>query len=450
MAKLTRLRGFQDQLGAEAEMLSLVEARAKEVARRYSLGEIRIPMMERIQLYERSTGETSDVVAKQMYVVKHAQESSAADTMVLRPEGTPGVVRAYIEAGLDRSDPEQRFFYCGPMLRYERPQKGRFRQFHQFGVEVFGRADPACDAELLVMIDDLRRELDLELDFEVNSLGCTKCRPAFREALLAFGRAHLESLCADCHARLERNPLRILDCKNDVALAEQAPKSIDYLCPDCRRHFDTVLDLLRHSGVAVTVNPRIVRGLDYYVRTTFEISSRALGAQNAVAAGGRYDGLVETLGGAPVPGTGFAIGLERLVIAMAGSRSGWGSLSGSRCGKKSFSGSQSGAMPASISRTASPLDAAVLALGEEALPKAAALAREIRHSGLAVEFVSPARGLKAQLRRADRAGARFAVIIGEDELSRGVATLRDMTSGAQRDVQLEQAAQAVRAAAAES
>jgi histidyl-tRNA synthetase len=444
MAKLTRLRGFQDQLGAEAEMLSLVEARAKEVARRYGLGEIRIPLMERIQLYERSTGETSDVVAKQMYIVKHAQESSAADTMVLRPEGTPGVVRAYIEAGLDRSDPEQRFFYCGPMLRYERPQKGRFRQFHQFGVEVFGRADPACDAELLVMIDDLRRELDLELDFEVNSLGCGECRLAFREALLAFGRAHLESLCADCHARLERNPLRIVDCKTDAALAEQAPKSIDYLCPDCRRHFDAVLDLLRYSGVAVTVNPRIVRGLDYYVRTTFEVSSRTLGAQNAIAAGGRYDGLVESLGGVPVPGIGFAIGLERLTMAMSPQDR------HARAVAAAAGGHAKPPTARSDSRQAPFIDAAVLALGEEALPKAAALAREIRHSGLAVEFVSPARGLKAQLRRADRAGARFAVIIGEDELSRGVATLRDMTSGAQRDVQLEQAAQAVSAAAAES
>jgi histidyl-tRNA synthetase len=443
VTKLTRLRGFQDQFGAEVELLSLVEARAREVARRYGFSEIRIPLLERIQLYERSTGETSDVVAKQMYVVKHAQEGGTADAMVLRPEGTPGVVRAYIEAGFDRSDPEQRFFYCGPMLRYERPQKGRFRQFHQFGVEVFGRADPASDVELLVMIDDLGQDLGLELDFEVNSLGCTQCRPAFREALLAFGRAHLASLCADCHARLERNPLRILDCKNDVALAEQAPKSIDYLCPDCRRHFDTVLDLLRSTEVTVSVNPRIVRGLDYYVRTTFEVTSRALGAQNAVAAGGRYDGLVETLGGAPVPGTGFAIGLERLVIAKTGSSS------GSPTAGESLSRSQFAAIAAS-GRHAPLIDAAVIALGDQALTKAVALARKMRHDGLAVHLVSPARGLKAQLRRADHIGARFALILGEDELSRGVATLRDMTAGTQRDVSLEQAAKAVSAPTAGS
>jgi histidyl-tRNA synthetase len=445
MTKLTRLRGFQDQLGDEAERLTLVESRARELARRYGFGEIRIPLIERIQLFERSSGETSDVVAKQMYIVKHAQEDSSADTMVLRPEGTPGVVRAYIEAGFDHSDPERRFFYCGPMLRYERPQKGRFRQFHQFGVEVFGRADPISDAELLIMVDDLRRKLDIPLDFEINSLGCSECRPAFREALLAFGRANLASLCEDCHARLERNPLRILDCKTDVALTEQAPKSIDYLCEDCRRHFDAVLDLLRQSDVAVSVNPRIVRGLDYYMRTAFEVTSPVLGAQNAVAAGGRYDGLVAALGGAHVPGTGFAIGLERLALAIA--------LQGQRATASRAAGTAATEAAEAFlcdGDRRSTVDAAVLALGDSALGKASSLARQIRQNGLSVEVSSPSRALRAQLKRAHRIGARFALIIGEDELARGVAALRDMSSGSQRDVPLEEAAQIVSAAAAGS
>ena len=245
--ELTRLRGFQDLLGPQARTLAYVEERARILMERYAVEEIRIPLLERIELYQRSTGETSDIVSKQMYTFTDHDE--AETTLALRPEGTPGVVRAYIEAGLDRSDPEQRFFYSGPMFRRERPQKGRYRQFHQFGVEVFGRADPACDAELLVMVDDLRRDLGLAFQFEINSLGDAKCRPAFRTALLDYGRAHFSELCSDCHERLERNPLRLLDCKIDVKLAEAAPKSLDYLCPECRQHFDTVIDLLNSAGV---------------------------------------------------------------------------------------------------------------------------------------------------------------------------------------------------------
>src|SRR5579885_1239965 len=220
--ELTRLRGFQDLLGPQAQALAHVEARARALMERYAVGEIRIPLLERIELYQRSTGETSDIVSKQMYTFTDRDE--AGTVLALRPEGTPGVVRAYIEAGLDRSDPEQRFFYSGPMFRRERPQKGRYRQFYQFGVEVFGRADPACDAELLVMIDDLRRDLGLEFRIEINSLGCADCRPAFRAAVLEDGKQHWDELFRDCHERLERNPLRLLDCKIDVRLAEQAPK----------------------------------------------------------------------------------------------------------------------------------------------------------------------------------------------------------------------------------
>ncbi len=397
-----RLRGFQDIAGAQARTLAAVEDCARAIAERHNVSEIRIPTLERLDLFQHSSGETSDIVEKQMYAFVDRDE--AETTLALRPEGTPGVVRAYIEAGMDRSEPEQRFYYVGPMFRRERPQKGRFRQFSQFGVEIFGRADAATDAELMIMVDELRRELGLELNFEINSLGDGECRPRFRQAVLEYGRAHLGELCEDCRNRLERNPLRLLDCKIDVKLAESAPRSQDYLCEHCRAHFATVRELLADAGVAHTVNPRLVRGLDYYTRTTFEATSIAVGAQSAVAAGGRYDGLVEALGGAPVAGTGFAIGVDRLALAL------------------------------DAARFAAHADAAIAALGDAALRRAMSLATALRGRGLRVEVLAPGRGLKELMRRADRIGARYAVIIGDDELARGAVTLRDLAASTQTEV----------------
>jgi len=401
---LARLRGFQDLIGPDARAVSFVEERARNVAERYSINEIRIPLLERLELYQRSSGETSDVVEKQMYAF--ADRDEAQTTLALRPEGTPGVVRAYIDAGLDRSDPEQRFYYYGPMFRRERPQKGRFRQFNQFGVEIFGRADAACDAELMIMVDEFRRELGLEVEFEINSLGDATCRPAFRQALLEWGRAHLDQLCEDCHQRLERNPLRLLDCKNDTKLAETAPRSSDYLCDPCHQHFGTVEELLSKANVPYVVNPRLVRGLDYYTRTTFEAVSKAVGAQSAVVAGGRYDGLVEVLGGAAVAGTGFAIGVERIALAIEADR---------------------------FKLDGAP-DASIIAMGERATVTAMDLARTLRAAGLRIEMLSPERGLKALLRRADKLGAHFALIIGENELAQGVVQVRDLKNSAQQSV----------------
>jgi histidyl-tRNA synthetase len=389
-------------IGAQARSLAAVEDCARKVVERHNVGEIRIPVLERLELFQHSSGETSDVVEKQMYAFVDRDE--AETTLALRPEGTPGVVRAYIEAGLDRSDPEQRFYYVGPMFRRERPQKGRFRQFSQFGVEIFGRADAAVDAELMVMVDELRRELELELSFEINSLGDGECRPRFRQAVLEYGRAHFSELCEDCRQRLERNPLRLLDCKIDVKLAEAAPKSQDYLCDNCRAHFATLRELLTDAHVPHVVNPRLVRGLDYYTRTTFEVISTAVGAQSAVAAGGRYDGLVEALGGAAVPGSGFAIGVDRLALALE------------------------------AAKFVSHVDAALVALGDAAMRRAMKLAAEMRRSGLRVELLSPGRGLKALLRRADRIGARCAVIIGDNELARATAMLRDLKTSTQSEV----------------
>ena len=305
---------------------------------------------------------------------------------------------------MDRSNPEQRFYYAGPMFRRERPQKGRFRQFAQFGVEIFGRADAATDAELIVMVDELRRELRLELEFRDQLLGDAECRRVFRQAVLEYGRAHLAELCEDCRHRLERNPLRLLDCKIDVKLAEAAPKSQEYLCDNCRAHFATVRELLTDARVPHVVNPRLVRGLDYYARTTFEVVSTAVGAQSAVAAGGRYDGLVEALGGAAVAGTGFAIGVDRLALAL------------------------------DAARFDSRADAALAALGDPAMRRGMKLAAEMRAAGLRVELLSPGRGLKALLRRADKIGARYAVIIGDSELARGSAMLRDLKTSTQSEV----------------
>lgn len=375
---------------------------------RYNVSEIRIPVLERASLFQHTTGETSDIVEKQMFAFAERDEESAL--IALRPEGTPGVARAYIEAGLDRSDPEQRFFYSGPMFRRERPQKGRYRQFHQFGVEVFGRGDAACDAELLIMIDDLRRDLGLTLRFEINTLGCPKCRPAFREVLLDFGRAHLAELCQDCHRRLDRNPLRVLDCKTDVKVAAAAPRSTDYLCDECRAHFATVKELLTEAGVEFHENPRLVRGLDYYTRTAFEVLSGNVGSQSAVVAGGRYDGLVETLGGASVPGIGFAIGVDRLALALEASE---------KLGEHGP-------------------DAALIAVGETAARETVALARRLRAAKLSIEMLSPDRKLKALIGRADKIGARYAVILGDDELKRGVVQLRDLRKSEQREVRFDE------------
>jgi histidyl-tRNA synthetase len=411
--ELTRLRGFRDLVGADAHAMSLVEDRARALFERYSIKEIRIPVLERMQLYSRSTGETTDIVEKQMYTFTDRDEGETI--VAVRPEGTPSVVRAYIEPALDRTDPEQRYFYSGPMFRRERPQKGRYRQFYQFGVEIFGRPDAACDAELLIMIDELCRDLKVPSTMEINSIGDAKCRPAFRTALVEWGRAHWDQLCDDCHNRIERNPLRLLDCKIDAKLAESAPKSLDYLCDECRTHFDDVQQLLIAANVQYVVNPRMVRGLDYYTRTAFEVMAGGLGAQSTVVAGGRYDGLVETMGGAAVAGIGFAIGVDRMALALEAA----------------------GMTPARAP------DAAIISMGPAATRQAVIVARDLRSANLNVEMLSPERKMKTLLARASKIGARFAVIIGDDEIARGVVQLRDLKQSAQRELTPAEAAHAI-------
>ena len=403
---LTRLRGFQDLIGPSADLVTEIERRWRSVAERHNFHEIRLPLLERVELYQRTSGETSDIVEKQMYVFADRDEEQ---TMVaLRPEGTAGAARAYIDAGFDRSDPEQRFYYTGPMFRRERPQKGRYRQHHQFGVEIFGRPDPAADAELLIMIAELQRELGLEFRFEINSIGDAQCRPQFREAVYQFGKAHLAELCEDCKRRLEQNPLRLLDCKIDAKLAESAPKSSDYLCDPCKEHFAQVKQMAEKAGVELTENPRLVRGLDYYNRTTFEVIASGLGAQSTVVAGGRYDGLVELLGGKPSPGIGFGSGLERLMLAME----------------------------AASPHPSEIIDAAVIGVGDKIELATPYVALQLTSKNLRVETMSTKRSLRALLSRANKIGARYAVIVDDEGLQTDEFILRDLRASTQKRVEI--------------
>jgi histidyl-tRNA synthetase len=398
---ITAVKGFRDVLPEEADRWRGLEDAALRLFGRYGFGEVRVPIVERTDLFARAIGETTDIVEKEMYSFVDRDDTS----LTLRPEATASVVRAYLETGLANRDPQARLAYRGPMFRRERPQKGRYRQFHQIGVEVLGRDDALVDAELLVMLTQYLTSVGArDTRLELNSLGDATCRPVYRERLRTFGESHRSALCADCHRRLERNPLRLLDCKVPEcrAVVADAPVMRDSLCAACRAHFDAVRALLRAERIDFDENPRLVRGLDYYCRTAFEVVSGGLGAQNAVGGGGRYDGLVAALGGPDVPGVGFALGLERL------------------------------AMVTEPGGSAAGIVAVVLPLEERAVEPALALATRLRAADVSVTVEAPGRSLKALLRGADRRGARLAVILGGDELAAGRATVRDLVAHADR------------------
>jgi histidyl-tRNA synthetase len=397
--KIAVVKGFRDVLPAEARVRRRVLAAAEQVLVSYGFAEIELPLLERGELFARSVGATTDIVEKEMY----AFEDRDGEVVALRPEGTASVVRAYLEAGLARSEPIARLYYQGPMFRRERPQKGRYRQFTQIGAELLGRDDPEADAEILCLVDDLCRAAGLgAVTLEVNSLGDTACRPAYRELLKTYGRSLGNRLCDDCRTRLERNPLRILDCKNEACRAAtvDAPMMLDHLCAPCRAHHGRVLELANAAGVTLRENRRMVRGLDYYCRTAFEIGAGGLGAQAAVGGGGRYDGLVAELGGPEVPGIGFAFGVERMVLAAE-------------------------AAGTATTPPAAP-DFFIAPLGAAAANAALALARRLRGVPRVVELGASDRKLKAQLKLADRAGARWVILLGDDELRRGRAGVRDL------------------------
>ena len=397
--KVQSVKGFRDLLPEQTRGRRAIIEAAHGVLESYGYGEIELPILEKVELFARSVGSSSDIVEKEMYAF--ADRDREQTPVALRPEGTASVVRAYIETGMVRSHPEARLYYGGPMFRRERPQKGRYRQFHQIGAELFGRSDPGADAETLCLVADICLAVGVVgARIEINSLGDAACRPAYRESLHAYGKARIDQLCPDCRTRLERNPLRLLDCKQEgckTAMAE-APLMIDALCDDCRQHHARVLEQVDAAGVAVAANPRMVRGLDYYCRTAFEIVAEGLGSQDAVGGGGRYDGLVEALGGPAVAGIGFAFGIERLEMAAA----------------------------QDASALTVDADFFVAPVGDAAAATGLAVARRLRATGARVELESAARRLKVQMKRADKSGARYVVLLGEDELAAGRATVRDM------------------------
>lgn len=399
------IRGFKDILPGEVELWQHIEGHASELLHSFGYQEIRIPIMEKTELFARSIGEDTDIVEKEMYTFPDRK----GDLITLRPEATASIVRAYIQHGMYNPDPVQKLYTIGPMFRRERPQKGRYRQFYQIDAEVFGVQSPLIDAQVILMLMTLFSRLNItDCTTHINSLGCPECRPTFKAALRERLESKMDSLCEDCRRRSDKNPLRVMDCK--VPSCRDAlvdiPSILDYLCPDCRKHFDTVLHHLELLGVKHVLDKRLVRGLDYYTRTTFEIQTGLLGAQSAVVGGGRYDGLVKELGGPDIPGIGFAIGFDRLAELAA------------------IHASDLRARPALF----------IAALGEEAQKMAFDWICRLALSGIHAEMDMSDRSLKSQMKQADRSGASRVLIAGEQEIRNRVAILRDMTTKQQAEI----------------
>ena len=404
---LQSIRGIHDGLPDEVKRFQRVEAAARKIFARYACSEVRLPILEPTELFKRSIGEATDIVSKEMYNF----EDQGGDNICLRPEGTAGAVRAYLQGGLTRAG-AQRWYYAGPMFRRERPQKGRLRQFQQIGVEWFGVSGPVEDAEVLAMAHAFLSELAITgLRLEVNSLGCKACRPAYRDTLVAYLESRREQLCETCCDRISNNPMRVLDCKVtscQTALSD-APEMVAHLCDACETHFEGLKQGLDALHVPYVINARIVRGLDYYNRTAFEFVTDQLGAQGTVLAGGRYDGLVESLGGPATPAIGFAAGVERLSMLLADL-------------------DQSG------------IDVAVVALGAEVLNYSLAQAAGLRDAGLSVVHCGGG-AAKRQFRMADRESARFVAVIGGDEMASSKIALKEMASGEQQLLTLAEVVQ---------
>jgi histidyl-tRNA synthetase len=399
------IRGFRDILPGEIETWQKIEQTAVRLFEDFGFREIRIPLLERTELFARSIGEDTDIVEKEMYTFPDRK----GELLTLRPEATASVVRAYVQHKLYAVDPLQKLYTIGPMFRRERPQKGRYRQFYQINAEVFGAASPLIDVELIMILTQLLDRLQVsDVTAHVNSLGCPECRPDYRNALIGFVDGQVAHLCEDCRRRRHRNPLRVLDCKVPdcrEAMAA-APSILEYLCEDCRRDFQTVQRFLDDLDVDYIVDKRLVRGLDYYVRTTFEIQTGSLGAQSAVAGGGRYDGLVQMLGGPDQPGTGFAIGLDRLAEIVA----------------------------ADNRVETQPPRIFIAALGEAARDQGFLWLVDLCRRGISAEMDFEGRSLKSQMKRADKLGAGFVLMLGEAEIGRRTATLRNMQTREQTEI----------------
>ncbi len=408
MSALQTIKGFADLFEPESTLFTRMEDTARRVFGAYGYKELRIPILEFTELFSRSIGTETDVVQKEMYTFPDRKGRS----LTMRPEATAGIMRAYIESGLHGREQVSKLFSFGPMFRYERPQKGRMRQFHQLDCECVGAHEPQADAEVVLMLVLFLKELGLaELAVEVNTLGCRECRPAYKETLTAFLSAlDVENLCEDCKRRLHTNPLRVLDCKVPAckAMSENAPRIVDHVCGGCKEHFDTVVRLLDSRKVPYVLNPRLVRGLDYYMRTTFEVVSTRIGAQGSVAGGGRYDGLIAQLGGPEAPGIGFACGMERLALLLAQQEQG----------------------------DENRPDFYIACLDERAPDVALAAAETLRAKGLGGEISFVAKGLKGQMRRASSLRVRHCLLLGESELASHTIGIKNMDTGEQVDIPL--------------
>lgn len=410
MAEFKRGKGFADIFEPENAVFSFMEDTARRVFSSYGFAELRTPIMEQTELFARGIGTETDVVQKEMYTFPDKKGRS----MTLRPEATAGVMRAYIEASCNARESVSKLFSYGPMFRYERPQKGRMRQFHQFNCECIGAAEPLADAEIILMLMTFLRDIGIGgLSLQLNSLGCKECRPVYHKALKDFlGGLDEMALCEDCRRRKEVNPLRVLDCKvpSCRALTDNAPKILDFNCPDCKEHFMFVLRVLERTNQPYVLNHRLVRGLDYYNRTTFEVVAETIGAQGTVAGGGRYDGLVKQLGGPDVPGVGFAAGMERLALMVE----------------------QSGANI----RPPAP-DFYLAVLDPAALEDALGIAQKLREAGKRGDVSFTAKSLKSQMRQASKTGAQKCLLLGGDELAAKSIAVKDMETGDQTTVPLD-------------
>ncbi len=417
MAEINKApRGTNDVLPEESYKWQFIEQRLIETAGLYGFKETRVPVFEHTEVFVKNVGDTTDVVQKEMYTFTDKGDRS----ITLRPEFTAGVIRSVVEHSLTAAALPVKVCYCGGCYRYEKPQAGRLREFHQFGAECVGAASPAADAEVIAMAAQLLRDVGIEkISLEINSIGCPTCRAEYHKALKAYFEDRKEELCGTCNERLDRNPMRILDCKSPVCseIAKGAPAVIDFLCDDCQAHFDGVKAHLDGMEITYKVNPRIVRGLDYYTRTVFEFISGDIGAQATVCGGGRYDGLLEQMGGQPQPALGFAMGIERLLMVLE---------------------SQGTEIPKPKS-----CDIYIAPMGEAATLKATTLCASLRDEGFEALTDIVGRGLKAQMRYANKIGARFTLVLGDSELESGKAKLKCMESGEENEVALENLADAI-------
>lgn len=410
-----RPKGTQDVKPADVYKWHTVEQIAAETAECYGFKEIRFPTFENTKLFKRSVGDSTDVVQKEMYGVtaKSSANGKDDDDFTLRPEGTAGAARAVLENGMLSDALPQKVYYNISCFRHEKPQAGRLREFHQFGAEMYGSASPAADTEMIAMVDAFLRRLGIKgVALNINSIGCPKCRGEYHKALKSYFEGRKDELCGTCRERLEKNPMRILDCKSPICqdIAKDAPVILDYLCDDCKSHFEKLQKNLTAMNIEFTVNPKIVRGLDYYTKTVFEFVTTSIGAQGTVCGGGRYDGLIEQLGGAPTPALGFAMGIERLIMTMESQ--GCDFIEPKKCALY------------------------IAAMDDTAMEKAIVLTKKLRDDGIWAEYDLAGRGLKAQMKYANKLGADFSMVLGSNEIESGKANLKNMETGEQTEISL--------------